>query len=136
MASTTVPERRTAMYHVQLAMGAVMADADGWRLPVHYGDASREAAWLRETVGVSDVSPIGKARVVGGDAGQAVSSLFPQAGDLPTGSVSEADSPLERSGKLLAAPAGPRRILVLTRRGGAPCDKRDAVRPLELRLRY
>ena len=44
MAFTTVLERRTAMYHVQLAMGAVMADADGWQLPVHYGDASREAA--------------------------------------------------------------------------------------------
>ena len=28
-----VPERRTAMYHTHLAMGAVMADADGWQLP-------------------------------------------------------------------------------------------------------
>ena len=120
MASTTVPERRTAMYHAQLAMGAVMADADGWQLPVHYGDVSREAARLRETVGVSDVSPIGKARVVGEDAAQAVSSLFPQAGDLPTGSVSEADSPLERGGKLLAARLAPDEFLVLTPAGVAP----------------
>lgn len=118
--STAAPERLTAMYHAQLAMGAVMAETDGWQLPTHYGDASREAAWLRETVGVSDVSPIGKVRVVGGNAGQAVSSLFPQAGDLPTGSVSEADSPLERGGKLLAARLATDEFLVLTPAGVAP----------------
>ena len=118
--SIATPERRTAMYHVQLSMGAVMADADGWQLPVHYGDISREAEWLRETVGVSDVSPIGKVRVVGGDAPQAVSSLFPQAGDLPTGSVSEADSPLERGGKLLAARLTLDEFLVLAPAGVAP----------------
>ena len=114
------PERRTAMYHVQLAMGAVMADADGWQLPAHYGDASQEAARLRETAGVSDVSPIGKVRVVGGDATQAASSLFPQAGDLFTGEVSEADSPLERGGKLLAARLALDEFLVLTPAGVAP----------------
>ena len=120
MAAATAPERLTAMYHAQLAMGAVMADADGWQLPVHYGDVSREAARLRETVGVSDVSQIGKVRVVGGDAAQAVSSLFPQAGDLPTGFVSEADSPLKRGGKLLAARLAPDEFLVLTPAGVAP----------------
>ena len=123
MASTTVPERRTAMYHSQLAIGAVMADADGWQLPAHYGDPSREAEWLRGTVGVSDVSPIGKVRVVGEDAAQAVAALLPQAGDLftgSTGSVSEADSPLERGGKLLAARLAPDDFMVLTPAGVAP----------------
>lgn len=114
------PERRTAMYHVQLAMGAVMADADGWQLPAHYGDASREAAWLRETVGVSDVSPIGKVRVVGADAAQAVNILLPGAAELPPGSVSEADSPLERGGKLLATRLALDEFLVLTPAGVAP----------------
>ena len=114
------PERRTAMYHAQLAMGAVMADADGWQLPLHYGDVSREAAWLRETVGVSDVSPIGKVRVVGEDAAQAVNTLLSGAAELPTGSVSEADSPLERGGKLLAARLAPDEFVVLTPAGVAP----------------
>ena len=118
--SVSAPERRTAMYHAQLAMGAVMADADGWQLPVHYGDASREAAWLRETVGVSDVSPIGKARVVGEDAAQAVKTLLPEAGELPIGSVIEADSPLERGGKLLTARLSPDEFVVLTPAGVAP----------------
>ena len=120
MASTTVPERRTAMYHAQLAMGAVMADADGWQLPAHYGDVSGEAAWLRETVGVSDVSPIGKVRVVGEDASRAVATLLPQADGLSIGLVSEADSPLERGGKLLAARLAPDEFLVLTPAGVAP----------------
>ena len=114
------PERRTAMYHAQLAMGAVMADADGWQLPVRYGDASREAAWLRETVGVADVSPIGKVRVVGADAAQAVKTLLPEAEELPIGSVSEADSPLERGGKLLAARLAPDEFVALTPAGVAP----------------
>ena len=114
------PERRTAMYHVQLTMGAVMADADGWQLPAHYGDISREAEWLRETVGVSDVSPIGKVRVVGGDAAQAVNILLPGAAELPPGSVSEADSPLERGGKLLAARLASDEFVVLTPAGVAP----------------
>lgn len=120
MAAATAPERRASMYHSQLAMGAVMADADGWQLPVHYGDAPREAGWLRESVGVSDVSPTGKVRVVGEDAAQAVATLLPQAGDLPIGSVSEADSPLERGGKLLAARLAPDEFVVLTPARVAP----------------
>lgn len=118
--SIATPERHTAMYHAQLAMGAIMDDADGWQLPAHYGDASREAVWLRETVGVSDVSPIGKVRVVGGDAAQAVKALLPGAGGLPIGSVSEADSPLERGGKLLSARLAPDEFVVLTPAGVAP----------------
>ena len=117
--TVATPERRTAMYHAQLDMGAVMADADGWRLPVRYGDVSREAAWLRETVGVSDVSPIGKVRVVGKDAAQAVATLLPEAGGLSVGSVSEVDSPLERGGKLLAARLAPDEFVTLTPAGVA-----------------
>lgn len=113
-------ERRTAMYHVQLAMGAVMADADGWQLPLHYGDVSREAAWPRETVGVSDVSPIGKVRVVGKDAVEMVNALLPGAAESSTGSVTEADSPFERGGKLLAARLTPDDFMLLTPAGVAP----------------
>ena len=121
----TAPERRTAMYHAQLAMGAVMSDADGWRLPAHYGDAARETAWLRETVGVSDISPIGKARVVGADAAQAVLALLSHAAYLPPGSLIETGwPPTERhserredplpDGKLLAACLAPDEFLLLT----------------------
>ncbi len=117
--SIASPERRTAMHHAQLAMGAVMAEADGWRLPVHYGDASQEAARLRETVGVSDISPVGKVRVLGLDAAQAVSALLPEATELPIGAVGEAHSS-EDGGKLLAARLAPDEFMLLTPAGAAP----------------
>ena len=118
--SIVAPERRTAMYHSQLAMGAVMADADGWQLPLHYGDASREARWFRETVGVSDVSPIGKVRVVGDGAAQAVATLVPAATGQDVNSVLEGDSPLGRGGKLLAVCLVPDEYLLLTPPGETP----------------
>ena len=98
------PERRTAMYHAQLTMGAIMAESDGWQLPARYGDVSDEAGWLRDTVGVSDISPIGKLRVVGEGAADSVGALLPSAPGMAVGSVGEADLPAEQGlGKLLAA---------------------------------
>ena len=115
--SAVVPERRTAMHHAQLAMGAVMADADGWQLPAHYGDVSTEAGWLRETVGVSDVSPIGKVRVVGDDAPRALAALVPSATGQRIGGVVEADSSLQRGGKLLSVRLSTEEFLLLTPAG-------------------
>ena len=119
MAAIT-PERRTAMFHGHLDLGAVMADADGWRLPLHYGDASQEARWLRETVGVSDVSPIGKVKIIGTGAAQAVATLVLPAMDQSTGTVHEGDSPLERDGKLLSVCLASDEFLLLTPAGVAP----------------
>ena len=113
--------RRTAMYHAQLAMGAVMSDADGWQLPASYGDVTSEAAWLRDTVGISDISPIGKLRVVGEDAAEAVEALLPQASALAVGSVSEADlPPAHGPGKLLAARLTGDEFALLTPTGRSP----------------
>ena len=117
--ASNFPERRTAMYHAHLAMGAVMADAEGWQLPRNYGDACQEAKRLRETVGVSDISPIGKVRVVGEDAASAIARLSPQADGLTMGAVSDTDSPLEGVGKLLSMRLARDEILILTRTGGA-----------------
>lgn len=114
---TTAPERRTAMYHSQLDMGAVMHDADGWQLPLHYGNAEQESSWLRETVGVSDVSPIGKVRVVGKDAATAVARLVAPAPEQRINTVAEADSALERGGKILSARLADDEFLVLTPAG-------------------
>ncbi len=112
-------ERRTAMHHLQLRMGAVMADADGWRLPLHYGDAARESGWLRETVGISDVSPIGKVRVVGEDAALAAAALAPLAVEQKVGSVIEVDSLPGRGGGLLTVCLAPDEFLILTPAGDA-----------------
>ena len=125
-----VPERRAAMYHAQLAMGAIMADADGWQLPVHYGDALREAQWLRQTVGVSDASPIGKVRVVGAEAELAVAVLVPPAKGQGIGSIIEGDSPLVRGGKLLSVRLARDEFLLLTPAGVAPSAV-DTMRPAD-----
>ena len=117
--AAALPERRTAMHHIHLDMGAVMVDADGWRLPLNYGDTAREAGWLRETVGICDVSPIGKVRVVGGDAALAVTTLASLPVEEQVGLVVEADSPLEGGGKLLAACLASDEYLILTPPGRA-----------------
>ena len=116
---TTTPERRTAMYHSQLEIGAVMDDADGWQLPLHFGDAGQESVWLRETVGISDVSPIGKVRVVGREASGAVATLVAVTGDQGINTVAEADSTPERGGKLLSARLADDEFLILTPPGVA-----------------
>ena len=114
-----VPERRTAMYHAQLAMGAVMATVDGWQLPTDYGDASQEAAQLRETVGVSDISPVGKLRIVG--AAEAVGAIIPGLVGFAPGAVGEVDSPSGGAGgNLLAAWLTAHELLVLTPTRQAP----------------
>ena len=128
--TTSIPERHTAMHHSQLEMGAVMDDADGWQLPVSYGDVSQEESWLRETVGVSDVSPIGKVRVVGEGAAAAVAGIVPQAVDQKVSSVAEGDSPLERGGKLLSVRLAQDEFLVLTPSGVAPSAV-EAMRPAD-----
>ena len=108
------------MYHAQLAMGAVMAAVEGWQLPTDYGDASQEEALLRETVGVSDISPVGKLRVVGAGAAGVVGALTPRLVGLAPGAVGEMDSPSDRAGgNLLAAWLTADELLVLTPPGQA-----------------
>ena len=98
-----------------------MATVDGWQLPADYGDASQEAALLRETVGVSDISPVGKLRVVGASAAEAVGTLIPRLVGLAPGAVGEVDSLSDGAGgNLLAAWLTADELLVLTPTGQAP----------------
>ena len=130
-----VPERRTAMHHSQLSMGAVMSDADGWQLPLHFGNSAQESAWLRQTVGVSDVSPLGKVRVVGQEAASTVSTLISAGSDQATGSVVEADSTLERGGKLLSVRLAQDEYVVLAPAGVAPTAV-ETMRSADSQLAY
>ena len=119
--STAVPERRTAMYHAQLAMGAIMSTVDGWQLPTDYGDVSQEVARLQVTVGVSDISPVGKLRVVGAGAAEVVGALIPRSVELAPGAVGGGGSlPEQDSGELLAARLTADEFLLLTPAGQAP----------------
>ena len=98
-----------------------MATVEGWQLPADYGDTSREAAHLRETVGVSDISHVGKLRVVGAGAAEAVGTLIPRLVGLAPGAVGEVDSPSNGpGGEFLAAWLAADELLVLTPAGQAP----------------
>ena len=78
------PKRRTPLHAWHLANGAVLADAGLWRRPWYYPRAMeslddayvREAAAVRETVGLCDVATLGKIAVQGPDAGEFLNRVY------------------------------------------------------------
>jgi aminomethyltransferase len=55
--------RRSPLHDAHLALGAKMSDFGGWEMPIEYpsGGVMKEHAAVRESVGVFDVSHLGKA---------------------------------------------------------------------------
>ena len=70
------PIRRSPMHQQHVVVGAVMTDAGLWKRPWYYPNSDetiddayiREAATVRQTVGMVDVSTLGKIAVQGPDA--------------------------------------------------------------------
>ena len=64
--------RRSPLYDRHVALGAKLADFGGWEMPIEYGASGggvvKEHTAVRETVGLFDVSHLGKARVSGSGA--------------------------------------------------------------------
>ena len=62
--------KTSPLHDRHLALGAKMADFGGWEMPIEYpgGGVVREHAAVRSSVGVFDVSHLGKARVSGSGA--------------------------------------------------------------------
>src|SRR3954462_9313336 len=60
---------RSPLYERHVALGAKLADFGGWEMPIEYGASGggvlKEHAAVRETVGIFDVSHLGKATVAG-----------------------------------------------------------------------
>ncbi len=88
------PTRRTPLHHQHLDAGAVMTDAGLWKRPWYYprmdetiDDAYiREAGTTRQTVGMVDVSTLGKIAVQGPDATTFLNRLYINAfAKLPVG---------------------------------------------------
>jgi aminomethyltransferase len=69
MAMTTDHPRHSPLHDRHEALGAKMADFGGWLMPIEYpasgGGVLKEHAAVRETVGIFDVSHLGKAGVRG-----------------------------------------------------------------------
>jgi aminomethyltransferase len=74
--------RRSPLHHRHVALGAKFAPFGGWEMPLEYADGGvlKEHAAVRESVGVFDVSHLGKAVVRGSGAAAFVNSCL--AGDL------------------------------------------------------
>jgi sarcosine oxidase subunit alpha len=70
------PARRTSMHHRHKDLGAKIMWTGAWRRSHSYGDPEGEAKAVHETLGVIDVSTLGKLIVRGPDAGAFLDRLY------------------------------------------------------------
>jgi sarcosine oxidase subunit alpha len=82
------PAQRTSIHHRHKELGAKMMWTGTWRRPHSYGDPAAEAKNVHETLGVIDVSTLGKLIVTGPDAAEFLERLYPNRfGDMKTGRI-------------------------------------------------
>jgi sarcosine oxidase, subunit alpha len=82
------PAQRTSIHHRHKELGAQMMWTGTWRRPHSYGDPNAEATNVHETLGVIDVSTLGKLLVSGPDAAAFLERLYPNRfGDMKTGRI-------------------------------------------------
>ena len=83
-----VPRRESAMQDLHADLGATFMWAGDWRRPHHYAEPSVEARAVHQSVGLIDVSTLGKVRVKGPDAAAFLERLYPNMyADLAVGRV-------------------------------------------------
>ena len=75
------------MHYRHLEIGAVMIEHEGWTLPARYTDAEEEVARVRESVGITDISHVGKIRLQGNSVDEALREALPDYKATPVGSV-------------------------------------------------
>jgi sarcosine oxidase subunit alpha len=71
------PAQRTSIHHRHKELGAKMMWTGTWRRPHSYGDPEGEAQSVHASVGVIDVSTLGKMIVRGPDAAEFLERLYP-----------------------------------------------------------
>jgi len=82
------PAQRTSIHHRHKELGAKMMWTGTWRRPHSYGDPAGEAKNVHETLGVIDVSTLGKLLVTGRDAAEFLERLYPNRfGDMKPGRI-------------------------------------------------
>ncbi|HXV34195.1 MAG TPA: 2Fe-2S iron-sulfur cluster-binding protein [Gaiellaceae bacterium] len=82
------PAQRTSIHHRHEELGASMMWTGTWRRPHSYGDAAAEARNVHESLGVIDVSTLGKLLVTGPDAVEFLERLYPNRfGDMKPGRI-------------------------------------------------
>lgn len=82
------PAQRTSLHHRHRELGAKMMWTGTWRRPHSYGDPAAEAKNVHDTLGVIDVSTLGKLLVSGPDAAPFLERLYPNRfADLKPGRI-------------------------------------------------
>jgi sarcosine oxidase subunit alpha len=71
------PAQRTSIHHRHKELGAKMMWTGTWRRPHSYGDPEGEAQSVHASVGVIDVSTLGKMIVRGSDSAEFLERLYP-----------------------------------------------------------
>lgn len=75
------------MHYLHLELGAEMVEHDGWALPARYADPEEEVARVRQSVGITDISPAGKIHLQGEAVDQALREALPDYQATSAGSV-------------------------------------------------
>ena len=82
------PARRTSMHQRHKELGASMMWTGEWRRPYAYGDPAAEARAVHASVGIIDVSTLGKILVSGADAATFLERIYPNRfADMKTGRI-------------------------------------------------
>ncbi|HEU5278143.1 MAG TPA: 2Fe-2S iron-sulfur cluster-binding protein [Gaiellaceae bacterium] len=82
------PAKRTSIHHRHEEAGATMMWTGAWRRPHSYGHAANEALNVHRTVGLIDVSTLGKLLVQGPEAARFLELLYPNRfGDMKVGRI-------------------------------------------------
>jgi sarcosine oxidase subunit alpha len=64
------------MHHKHLELGATMVESEGWQRPGRYVSVDEELERVQSTVGLSDISPVGKLSLQGSDLEVALRVAF------------------------------------------------------------
>ena len=82
------PAKRTPIHHRHKELGARMMWTGAWRRPHSYGDPKAEAKAVHDSLGLIDVSTLGKLLVQGPDAAAFLERLYPNRfADLKVGRI-------------------------------------------------
>ena len=71
------PTAVSALHYRHLELGAEMVQHEGWTLPARYTNPDDEAASVRQSVGITDFSQVGKIRLQGESIDKALLAAIP-----------------------------------------------------------
>ena len=73
-----LPQRISPLHRRHLSLGAQMVSEKGWQRPACYTSAQEEAAAVRASTGLSDITPVGKLLLQGADIETSVRAFLPR----------------------------------------------------------